>query len=59
MKLKSEKSFKDLKNKRWLRELELEVKNTGSRPIHYGGDGSGARGAAAGEKARAPSLDFE
>lgn len=35
VKLKSEKSFKDLKNKGWARELELEVKNTGGKPIHY------------------------
>jgi len=35
VKLKSEKSFKDLGNKGWARELELEVKNTGSKPIHY------------------------
>jgi hypothetical protein len=35
VKLKSEKSFKDLKNKKWLRELEVEVKNTGSKPIYY------------------------
>ncbi|HEX8148737.1 MAG TPA: hypothetical protein VF591_16260 [Pyrinomonadaceae bacterium] len=35
VKLKSEKSFKDLKNKGWARELKLEVKNTGSKPIHY------------------------
>jgi hypothetical protein len=35
VKLKSERSFKDLKNKGWARELELEVKNTGSKPIHY------------------------
>src|ERR1700749_2603561 len=35
VKLKSEKSFKDLNNKGWARELELEVKNTGSKPIHY------------------------
>jgi hypothetical protein len=35
VKLKSEKSFKDLKEKGWARELELEVKNTGSKPIHY------------------------
>jgi hypothetical protein len=35
VKLKSEKSFKDLENKGWARELELEVKNTGSKPIHY------------------------
>lgn len=35
VKLKSEKSFKDSKNKKWLRELEVEVKNTGSKPIYY------------------------
>ena len=35
VKLKSEKSFKDLKNKGWARELEVEVKNTGSKPIYY------------------------
>lgn len=35
VKLKSEKSFKDLENKRWLRELEVEVKNTGTKPIYY------------------------
>ena len=35
VKLKSEKSFKDLENKGWLRELEVEVKNTGSKPIYY------------------------
>jgi hypothetical protein len=35
VKLKSEKSFKDLENKKWLREFEVEVKNTGSKPIYY------------------------
>ena len=35
VKLKSEKSFKDSKNKKWLREFEVEVKNTGSKPIYY------------------------
>ena len=35
VKLKSGKSFKDLKNKGWARELEMEVKNTGSKPIYY------------------------
>ncbi|HVF66163.1 MAG TPA: hypothetical protein VM914_00770 [Pyrinomonadaceae bacterium] len=35
VKLKSEKSFKDLKNKNWARELEIEVKNTGDKPIYY------------------------
>ena len=35
VKVKSEKSFKDLQNKGWFRELEVEVKNTGSKPIYY------------------------
>ena len=35
VKLKSEKSFKNLKNKNWARELEVEVKNTGDKPIYY------------------------
>lgn len=35
VRLRSEKSFKDLKNKDWARELEIEVKNTGSKPIYY------------------------
>lgn len=35
VKLKNEKSFKDLKNKNWARELEIEVKNTGTKPIYY------------------------
>ncbi|MBV9928099.1 MAG: hypothetical protein JOZ96_23980 [Acidobacteria bacterium] len=35
VKLKSEKSFKDAENKKWLRELEIEVRNTGSKPIYY------------------------
>ncbi|HEX8337301.1 MAG TPA: hypothetical protein VF621_11270, partial [Pyrinomonadaceae bacterium] len=26
---------KDLQNKKWLRELEVEVKNTGTKPIYY------------------------
>jgi hypothetical protein len=30
-----ENSFKDLKNEKWLREFELEVTNTGDRPIYY------------------------
>ena len=30
-----EESFKDLKNEKWLREFELEVTNTGDRPIYY------------------------
>ncbi|MDQ3743635.1 MAG: hypothetical protein M3444_04570 [Acidobacteriota bacterium] len=35
VKVKNEKSLKDLKNKNWARELELEVKNTGNKPIYY------------------------
>jgi hypothetical protein len=30
-----EKAFRDLKNKNWARDLEIEVKNTGSKPIYY------------------------
>ena len=30
-----EKAFKDMKNKYWTREVEIEVKNTGTRPIYY------------------------
>jgi hypothetical protein len=30
-----EKAFKDLKNRRWARDMEIEVKNTGDRPIYY------------------------
>jgi hypothetical protein len=35
IKKEKEKSFKDVKNEKWLREFELEVKNTGDRPIYY------------------------
>jgi len=35
VKLKNEQSLKDLKNKKWARELEVEVKNTGDKPIYY------------------------
>lgn len=37
IKIKKEKenSFKDLKNEKWLREFELEVTNTGDKPIYY------------------------
>lgn len=30
-----EQSFKDMKNEKWVREFELEVKNTGDRPIYF------------------------
>jgi hypothetical protein len=37
IKLKKDKeaSFKDLKNEKWLREFELQVENTGDRPIYF------------------------
>jgi hypothetical protein len=35
IKIKNEKSFKDKKNKGWAREFELEVKNTGDKPIYF------------------------
>jgi hypothetical protein len=30
-----EESFKDLKNQKWLSQFELEVTNTGDKPIHF------------------------
>jgi hypothetical protein len=35
VKVKNEQAFKNLKNKNWARELEIEVKNTGSKPIYF------------------------
>jgi hypothetical protein len=35
VKVKNEQSLKDLKNKKWARELEIEIKNTGDKPIYY------------------------
>jgi hypothetical protein len=35
VKVKNEQSFKNLKNKHWARELEIEVKNTGNKPIYF------------------------
>lgn len=37
VKIKAEKenSFKDLNNEHWLRDLEIEVKNTGTKPIYF------------------------
>jgi hypothetical protein len=35
VKLKNEQSFKRKENKNWAREMEIEVKNTGTRPIYY------------------------
>lgn len=37
LKIKKEKeeSFKDLKNEKWVREFELELTNTGEKPIYF------------------------
>lgn len=35
IKAEKEKAFKDLNNDRWIRDLEIEVKNTGNKPIYY------------------------
>ena len=35
VKIKNEQSFKDMKNKNWARELEIEIKNTGNKPIYF------------------------
>jgi hypothetical protein len=35
IKEEKEKAFKDLKNERWSRDMEIEVTNTGDRPIYY------------------------
>ena len=35
IKKEKERSFKNLKNEKWLREFELEVTNTGDKPIYY------------------------
>jgi len=35
IKKEKEQSFKNLKNEKWLREFELEVTNTGDKPIYY------------------------
>lgn len=35
LKKEKEKSFKDMKNEKWVREFELEVKNTGDKPIYF------------------------
>jgi hypothetical protein len=34
IKKEKEKAFKDLKNEKWVRDLELEVTNTGDKPIY-------------------------
>lgn len=35
IKKEKEKSFKDLKNEKWLREFALELTNTGDKPIYF------------------------
>jgi hypothetical protein len=35
IKLKNEQSFKKKENTNWAREMEIEVKNTGAKPIYY------------------------
>ena len=35
IKKEKEESFKDLKNEKWLREFELELTNTGTKPIYF------------------------
>jgi hypothetical protein len=35
MKEEKEKAFKDLKNEKWLRDFELEITNTGDKPIYF------------------------
>ena len=35
IKKEKEASFKDMKNDRWVRELEIEVTNTGTKPIYF------------------------
>ena len=35
IKKENEKSFKDLKNEKWVREFELEVTNIGDKPIFF------------------------
>jgi hypothetical protein len=35
IKKEKEKAFKDLKNEKWLRDFELEITNTGNKPIYF------------------------
>jgi hypothetical protein len=35
IKKEKEKAFKDLKNEKWIRDFELEVTNTGDKPIYF------------------------
>jgi hypothetical protein len=35
IKKEKEKAFKDLKNEKWLRDFQLEITNTGDKPIYF------------------------
>jgi hypothetical protein len=35
IKAEKEQAFKDLNNEHWVRDLEIEVKNTGTKPIYF------------------------
>lgn len=35
IKKEKEKAFKDMKNEKWLRDFELELTNTGDKPIYF------------------------
>jgi hypothetical protein len=35
MKKEKEKAFKDLKNEKWVRDFQLEITNTGDKPIYF------------------------
>lgn len=35
LRVQKEKAAKDMASERWQRDLELEVKNTGEKPIYY------------------------
>lgn len=35
IKKEKEQAFKDLKNEKWMRDLEIEVTNTGDKPIYF------------------------
>lgn len=35
IKAEKDKAFKDLNNEHWLRDLEIEIKNTGTKPIYF------------------------
>src|SRR5215212_9334732 len=35
IKKEKEKEFKDLKNDKWIRDFQLEITNTGNKPIYF------------------------